>query len=29
MNTGSEIQDSPSGLLNTIAWGLEGESPML
>ena len=24
MNTGSEIQDSPSGLLNTIAWGLDG-----
>jgi len=25
MNTGAEIQDSPSGLLNTIAWGLDGK----
>jgi glycerol kinase len=25
MNTGDEIQESPSGLLNTIAWGIDGE----
>ncbi len=25
MNTGDEIQKSPSGLLNTIAWGVNGE----
>jgi glycerol kinase len=25
MNTGSEIKNSPSGLLNTIAWGVDGK----
>ena len=25
MNTGDEIQESPSGLLNTIAWGVDGK----
>ena len=25
MNTGDEIQKSPSGLLNTIAWGVDGK----
>lgn len=25
MNTGNEIQESPSGLLNTIAWGVDGK----
>ena len=25
MNTGYEIQESPSGLLNTIAWGVDGK----
>jgi len=25
MNTGAEIKDSPSGLLNTIAWGVDGK----
>lgn len=25
MNTGNEIQESPSGLLNTIAWGINGK----
>lgn len=25
MNTGDEIKESPSGLLNTIAWGIDGK----